>query len=145
MTKVFRHLMSRRDPFRRTEPSELDSSLAVDPSVPLPSGTIRALASPGNPMTVLLLNYSYLQVLDLLTTSAFLLAGIQEANPLVVLAMKIAPNAILGLAAVKTMALVLGLICWWTSRARLLKVATVFYAILVAYNLVCLILGLAVR
>lgn len=137
--------MNRRDLFHRAEPSELDSSLAVDPSGPLPSGTIRALASPGNPMTVLLLNYSYLQVLDLLTTSAFLLAGIQEANPLVVLAMKVAPNAILGLAAVKTMALVLGLICWWTSRARLLKGATVFYAILVAYNLVCLILGLAVR
>lgn len=96
-------------------------------------------------MTALLLNYSYLQVLDLLTTSAFLLAGVREANPLVVIAMKLAPNAIVGLAVVKTMALVLGLICWWTSKSRLLKGATVFYAVLVAYNLVCLIFGLAVR
>jgi hypothetical protein len=96
-------------------------------------------------MTSTLVNYAYLQVLDLLTTSAFLLAGVREANPLVLLAIRLAPNAILGLVAVKCMALILGLVCWWTSRARLLMTATAFYAVLVAYNLVCLILGLAVR
>lgn len=97
------------------------------------------------PMTSTLLNYAYLQVLDLLTTSAFLLAGVREANPLVMLAIRLAPNALLALVAVKCMALILGLVCWWTSRARLLMTATAFYAVLVAYNLVCLILGLAVR
>ncbi len=93
--------------------------------------------------TPVLLHYAYLQVLDLLTTSAFLLAGVREANPIVVFAMQMAAKPVFGLAAVKILALMLGLFCWWTARVRLLKVATAFYAVLVAYNLVCLILGLA--
>lgn len=96
-------------------------------------------------MTSVLLNYAYLQVLDLLTTAAFLLAGVKEANPVVVLAMGVAAHPILGVAAVKAIALILGFYCWWTSRIRLLKMATAFYAVLVAYNLVCLILGLGAR
>lgn len=105
---------------------------------------LRALIPPAG-MTSVLLNYAYLQVLDLLTTAAFLLAGVREANPLVVLAMGLLANPILGVAAVKVLALILGLYCWWTSRSRLLKMATAFYAVLVAYNLICLILALAAR
>lgn len=105
---------------------------------------LRALLPPAA-MTSVLLNYAYLQLLDLLTTAAFLLAGVKEANPVVVLAMDLAANPILGVAAVKAIAVMLGLYCWWTSRSRLLKMATVFYAVVVAYNLVCLILGLGAR
>lgn len=105
---------------------------------------LRALLPPAA-MTSVLLNYAYLQLLDLLTTAAFLLAGVKEANPVVVLAMDLAANPILGVAAVKALALMLGLYCWWTSRSRLLKMATAFYAVLVAYNLVCLILSLGAR
>ncbi|MBA3973522.1 MAG: hypothetical protein C0504_04795 [Candidatus Solibacter sp.] len=93
-------------------------------------------------MSSVLINYAYLQLLDLLTTAAFLLAGVKEANPIVVFAMEIAANPILGVAAVKALALMLGLYCWWSNRGRLLKMATAFYAVLVAYNLVCLILAL---
>jgi hypothetical protein len=96
-------------------------------------------------MKGLLLNFAYLQVLDLLTTSAFLLAGVREANPFVVFAMRLTSDPIAGLASVKALALLLGLFCWKTSRTRLLKTATAFYAVLVAYNLVCLILGLSAR
>jgi hypothetical protein len=104
----------------------------------------RALLPPAA-MTSVLLNYAYLQLLDLLTTAAFLLAGVKEANPVVVLAMNLAANPILGVAAVKALAFMLGLYCWWSNRGRLLKMATAFYAVLVAYNLVCLILGLGAR
>lgn len=102
---------------------------------------IRALLPPAA-MSSVLINYAYLQLLDLLTTAAFLLAGVKEANPIVVFAMEIAANPILGVAAVKALALMLGLYCWWSNRGRLLKMATAFYAVLVAYNLVCLILAL---
>jgi hypothetical protein len=145
MTKTFRHLLSRWVSLSQPLRSRFDSNRPLTDAEPLTAGAAGALPSPGSPMTVTFLNYAYLQVLDLLTTSAFLLAGVREANPLVLLAMRLAPNATLGLVAVKSMALLLGLICWRTSRARLLKAATAFYAVLVAYNLVCLILGLAVR
>ena len=42
-------------------------------------------------MNQLLLQYSYLQMLDLLTTVAFLLHGIHEGNPLVRLALRYSP------------------------------------------------------
>jgi hypothetical protein len=145
MTKTIRHLLSRWVSLSQPMRFHLDSNRPLADAEPLPAGAVEAPPLSVSPMTVTLLNYAYLQVLDLLTTSAFLLAGVREANPLVLLAMRVAPNAIVGLIAVKSMALLLGLICWRTSRARLLKAATAFYAVLVAYNLVCLILGLAVR
>lgn len=42
-------------------------------------------------MNQLLLQYSYLQILDLMTTVAFLLHGVREGNPLVRLALQYAP------------------------------------------------------
>lgn len=105
---------------------------------------LRALLPPAATTSVFL-KYAYLQLLDLLTTAAFLLAGVKEANPIVVMAINLAANPILGVAAVKALALMLGLFCWWTSRNRLLRMATAFYAVLIAYNLVCLILGLGAR
>jgi hypothetical protein len=105
---------------------------------------LSALLKPAE-ITAVLLNYAYLQLLDLLSTGAFLLAGVQEANPLVVMAMKMAANPLIGVAAVKAFALGLGFYCWWTGRGRLLKMATAFYAVLVAYNLICLILALGAR
>ena len=105
---------------------------------------LRALLKPAG-ITAILLNYAYLQLLDLLTTGAFLLAGVKEANPIVIMAMGLAANPLIGVAAVKALALGLGLYCWWTNRGRLLIMATAFYAVLVAYNLVCLILALGAR
>jgi len=86
-----------------------------------------------------LLQFSYLQVLDFLTTIAFLLHGVQEANPLVRLAIYTAPNPIGALVSVKLLAIGLGLFCWKRGRDRLLMKMNVMFAVLVAWNLVALI------
>lgn len=86
-----------------------------------------------------LLQFSYLQVLDLLTTIAFLLQGVQEANPLVRFALSSAPSPLGALVAVKVLAIGLGLFCWRRGRERLLMRINIMFAILVAWNLVALI------
>jgi hypothetical protein len=90
-----------------------------------------------------MLQYSYLQVLDFLTTVAFLLQGVQEGNPLVRWALAYAPNPIGGLVLVKVAAFALGIYCWKVGRQRLLSRMTVMFAVVVAWNLGALILGSA--
>jgi hypothetical protein len=92
-----------------------------------------------------LVQFAYLQGLDILTTLAFLLAGVQEGNPLVRAAIALFGNALLGLLAIKACALLLGLYCWRGGRVRLLQRANLFFAGLVAWNLICLLLGLGRR
>jgi len=88
-----------------------------------------------------MLQYSYLQVLDFMTTVAFLVHGIREANPLVRLALTYSPNPLGGLVAVKVLAMGLGLYCWKFGRERLLNRINVMFAIVVAWNLIALIAG----
>lgn len=88
-----------------------------------------------------MLQYSYLQVLDLMTTVAFLMNGVQEGNPLVRLALRYAPNPLGGLLVVKFLAIGLGLYCWKVGKQRLLSRMTVMFAVVVAWNLGALILG----
>lgn len=88
-----------------------------------------------------LVQYSYLQLLDLLTTIAFLLHGVNEGNPLVRYAMQWSPNPIAGLAGIKLAALVLGLYCWRTEKLGLLSKVNVMFAALVAWNIMALIIG----
>lgn len=90
-------------------------------------------------MAQLFAQYTYLQLLDLLTTIAFIVHGVQEGNPVVKLAMERAPNPLLGLALVKAAALLLGLYCWRADRAGLLRRVNVLFAVLVTWNLVALI------
>jgi hypothetical protein len=90
-----------------------------------------------------MLQYSYLQVLDFLTTIAFLLNGVQEGNPLVRLALNYSPNPITGLLAVKIVAIGLGIYCWRGGKLRLLGRMNVMFAVIVAWNLAALILGSA--
>lgn len=85
--------------------------------------------------------FAYLQVLDLLSTIAFLLHGVGEANPLVRWSMKMAPNPVGGLLLVKVAGLVLALYCVQAGRDRLLVHINVFYAALIAWNLLCLVLA----
>jgi hypothetical protein len=89
----------------------------------------------------LLLQYSYLQVLDFLTTIAFLINGVREGNPLVRYFVEASANPISGLVIVKVMAVLLGLYCWRMGRTRLLARINILFAVLVAWNLVALILG----
>ncbi len=93
------------------------------------------------PIHRLMLHYSYLQVLDFLTTVAFLLHGVQEGNPLVRYFMGAHSNPIAGLLMVKFLAVLLGLYCWRMGRCKLLARINVLFALLVAWNLVALILG----
>ncbi|MBM3810176.1 MAG: hypothetical protein FJW20_00945 [Acidimicrobiia bacterium] len=94
-------------------------------------------------MTTLLWQFSYLQVLDFLTTMAFLIIGVQEGNPLVRLALELAPSPVAGLVLVKVAALGLGLACMRMGKAKLLSRINVMFAVVVAWNLVALIAGAA--
>lgn len=86
-----------------------------------------------------MLQYSYLQVLDLLTTIAFLAHGVREGNPLVRLALEYAPNPLGGLLAVKIAGICLGLYCWQRGKERLLNRMSALFAVVVAWNLAALI------
>ncbi|MEO5924056.1 MAG: DUF5658 family protein [Bryobacteraceae bacterium] len=88
-----------------------------------------------------MLQYSYLQVLDFLTTVAFLLQGVKEGNPLVRFALEHSSNPIGGLLAVKLLAVGLGLYCWKVGKLRLLGRMNVMFAVVVAWNLGALIMG----
>ncbi|HAX44606.1 MAG TPA: DUF5658 family protein [Bryobacteraceae bacterium] len=97
---------------------------------------------PTTPLGFTFLLYVYLQGLDLLTTLAFLLSGVEEGNPVVRFAMEASGNPLTGLLLVKAIALALGLYCWIAGKGQLLRRVNVAYAALIAWNLVCLILGL---
>lgn len=88
----------------------------------------------------LLWQFSYLQILDFLTTVAFLLHGVREGNPLVRLALSGGANPLVILVVVKLLAIVLGLYCWRRGRRQLLFRINILFALLVAWNLVALIL-----
>jgi len=94
-------------------------------------------------MTQTLYNYSYLQVLDFLTTVAFLINGVSEGNPVVKWAIAAFPSPLAGLAAVKIVALALGIYCWQTAKGQLLSRINVGFALLVAWNLLTLIMKTA--
>ena len=94
-------------------------------------------------MNQLLLQYSYLQVLDFLTTIAFLLHGVKEANPIVRGAFALTASPVGGLLLIKILAAALGIYCWRLGRQRLLARINIGFAALVAWNLVALIAGSA--
>jgi len=89
----------------------------------------------------LLIQYSYLQVLDFMTTIAFLLNGIREANPLVRAALEYAPHPLGGLLAIKVAAIGLGFYCWKRGREKLLSRINILFMLVVAWNLAALILA----
>ncbi len=93
------------------------------------------------PLPSLFVQYTYLQLLDLLTTVAFLLIGVQEGNPIVRLALEVAPTPVVGLLAIKAAALGMGVFCLRTGRLRLLSRINALFAVVVAWNLVALIVG----
>jgi hypothetical protein len=96
-------------------------------------------------MTQQLLQYSYLQVLDFMTTTAFLLNGIREGNPLVRMAIRYGPTPLSGLLLVKLAAVCLGIYCWRFGKVRLLGRINILFALVVTWNLAALIVGSAGR
>ena len=92
-------------------------------------------------MNQVLVQYSYLQVLDFLTTTVFLLQGLQEANPMVRLAINWAPTPLGGLLLIKLVAVGLGLYCWKVGKQRLLSRVNILFAVVVAWNLAALVVN----
>jgi hypothetical protein len=91
------------------------------------------------PLSQLLWQYFYLQVLDFLTTIAFLVNGVREGNPIVRLALGLGSNPIESLLVVKFLAILLGFYCWRAGKRQLLLRINVLFALLIAWNLVALI------
>lgn len=100
-----------------------------------------AVARDRSPLSQLLWQYSYLQVLDFLTTIAFLVNGVREGNPLVRLALSAGSNPIGGLLVVKLLAMLLGYYCWRVGKRQLLSRINLLFAFLVAWNMVALIMS----
>ena len=86
-----------------------------------------------------LFQFAYLQILDLMTTVAFLLNGGKEANPVIRFLLEVGPNPIAGLVVMKVLALGLALYCVRRAKTQLLTRVNVFFACLVVWNLVVLI------
>jgi hypothetical protein len=84
--------------------------------------------------------FVYLQGLDVLTTLACLGNGVKEGNPVVGLALAVAPSPLGGLLGIKILAVALAVYCWQRGRTRVLARVNVFFAAVVAWNLVALIL-----
>jgi len=87
----------------------------------------------------LFLQYSYLQVLDFLTTLAFLLNGVQEGNPVVRWAFGLTSSPLSGLLLIKLVAIALGIVCWRLGRGRLLFRMNLLFALVVTWNVVAII------
>lgn len=78
----------------------------------MPDGSAQFSTERTSQLNQALVHFSYLQVLDFLSTIAFLVNGIEEANPLVRLVLKLGTNPIGGLLIVKLLAIALGVYCW---------------------------------
>ena len=91
-------------------------------------------------MNQLLLQYSYLQVLDFMTTVAFLMHGVREGNPLIRFVLD-TTHPLSGLVAIKVLAAALGFYCWRRGRMRLLSRVNILFALVVAWNLAALIVA----
>jgi hypothetical protein len=92
-------------------------------------------------MNSILIQFAYLQLLDFLTTIAFLFRGVEEANPFVKRAIELMQSPFGGLLLVKGAALTLGFACWRMRKDHLLTRINLGFAILIAWNIVALILA----
>lgn len=88
-----------------------------------------------------LAQFIYLQMMDMLTTVAFMMYGIAEVNPVVKWAMRESPSVLGGLFLVKVAAVMLALFCMARSQQKLLRGANIFFAGVVAYNIFVLIMN----
>ena len=83
--------------------------------------------------------FFYLQVLDALTTLLGFRAGLMEASPFVRLLVNLGPSA--GLLADKMFAVLLAVICVWSGRSRMIRWINYWYAALVIWNILLILLA----
>ena len=77
--------------------------------------------------------------MDLLTTLAFLSHGGREANPFVAALLRFDP--LTGLLVAKGFAILLASFCFVSGRQKLVSRANIFYAALIAWNVLAIIAG----
>ncbi len=84
----------------------------------------------------------YLQLLDVLTTIAFLLQGVGEGNPIVRWVITHGPHPIGSLFLMKAVAVAvaMAIVCVYRHREGLLRKVNIFFAMVVLYNLAVLII-----
>jgi Domain of unknown function (DUF5658) len=93
---------------------------------------------------VLLIQFVFLQICDLLTTLAFLRLGVSEANPLVRLALGVArTNPAAVLLSVKGVGILCGWYAWHSGRRRLLVRTNWLFAACVVWNVLAIAVGSA--
>ena len=92
----------------------------------------------------LFIQFVYLQLLDVLTTIAFLLNGVREANPLVRMGLALGHSPWAVLVAVKLVGVALAIYCVRKSHVKLLQRVNIFFALLVTWNLIVVIVSLPV-
>lgn len=83
--------------------------------------------------------FACLQLLDFFSTLAFLSCGVAEANPVVRALMAASGSPLWGLAASKTLVMLLGWYCWKSGRLRLLARVNWCFAALLVWNLLALL------
>ena len=70
----------------------------------------------------LLAEFVYLQLLDVLTTIAFLLQGVGEGNPIVSWVIRYGPHPIGSLFLMKAVAVAMAIVCVYRHREGLLRI-----------------------
>ena len=84
--------------------------------------------------------FLYLQVLDFMTTLIGMKMGLSEVSPFIRWLMQVDPTV--GLALSKFIALVLGGLCLWLNKRRLVRWINYWYAGLVIWNMTLIVLVL---
>ncbi len=97
------------------------------------------LDSFGNEM--LILAFIGLQILDTMTTLLFLRHGVAEGNPLIRAMLSLSGNPLMALSLPKVAGSAVALFCWCGGRRRVLARVNLFYALVVAWNVIAI--GLA--
>jgi len=90
---------------------------------------------------MLLMQFVGLQIADAVTTLLFLRHGVDEANPLIRLAMAMFGQPALGLAIAKALGIGVALVAWRTGRCGLLRKINLLFAACVAWNLLTIVLS----
>jgi hypothetical protein len=85
--------------------------------------------------------FAYLQLLDFITTLVGFRVGAGEASPFISKLMHIS-SPVMGVAASKLLAITIGGICLYSGRRRLLGWVNYWYAGLVVWNLVIILIAI---